>query len=164
MLLNVIRPLLEFSSPAWNPCLLRDINLLENVQRSFTRKVCILCNLPVACYSERLSILNLERLELKRLRRINLLEIFKLVHNFTVCSVRNSLQFYSYSTTRLTRGHRFKLILSRCNKNVFKHFFSNRVLPVWNYLPDCCFNSDILSVFKRKLCAVDLNVFLHGRL
>jgi ribonuclease P/MRP protein subunit RPP40 len=37
-----VRPVLECACVVWSPSLLQDINLIESVQRSFTRKVCIL--------------------------------------------------------------------------------------------------------------------------
>jgi hypothetical protein len=49
-----VRPILEYNSIIWSPHLSRDINLLERVQRSFTHKVCVLCNLPSLSYDERL--------------------------------------------------------------------------------------------------------------
>jgi ribonuclease P/MRP protein subunit RPP40 len=48
-----VHPLLEYASVVWNPWLLKDINLIESVQRRFTRKICILCHLPVVSYDER---------------------------------------------------------------------------------------------------------------
>ena len=63
-----VRPLLEYASVVWNPWFIQDIMLLllmlENVQRSFTRKVCAVCNLPALSCEERLSLFGLEKLEL----------------------------------------------------------------------------------------------------
>ena len=81
-----VRPLLEYACPVWNPNLLCDINLIENVQRVFTRKVFILCNMPVLSYDKRLRILGLERLELRRLH-FDLIELFKIVKHFTDSSI-----------------------------------------------------------------------------
>jgi hypothetical protein len=77
-----------YASVVWNPSLLKDINLIENVQRRFTRKVCVLCNLPVISYDERLSMFNLDRLEVRRLRT-DLVELFKIVNGYTSCHIYN---------------------------------------------------------------------------
>ena len=51
-----LRPLLEYASVVWNPWFVQDITMLENVQRSFTNKVCAACNLPALSYEKRLSL------------------------------------------------------------------------------------------------------------
>ena len=61
-----VRPILEYSSPAWSPCLKYHINALESVQRRFTKK---LPGLSELTYAERLSNLNLQTLEHRRLIR-----------------------------------------------------------------------------------------------
>ena len=154
-----VRPLLEYASIVWNPFLLQDINLIENVQRSFTRKVCILCNITVLSYNERLALFDLDRLELRRLH-FDLLHMFKIVHGFTVCGFFSDLHFAHSDNVYNTRGHRFKLHVNRTNKNIFKYCFINRVLPIWNSLPDICFISNLLSNFKRKLKHIDFSNFL----
>ena len=75
---SYLQPLLEYASPVWNPLLVKDINIIENVEHTFTRNVCALCNLPAMSYDERLSLFGLERLELRHLY-CNLLEMFKTV-------------------------------------------------------------------------------------
>ena len=42
-----VRPVLEYACIVWNSNLLQDNNLIENVQRRFTRNVYILCNIPI---------------------------------------------------------------------------------------------------------------------
>lgn len=59
-----VRPKLEYGSQVWNPCYQMDINNLEKVQRSFTKRVPGLCNMT---YLERLNILNLPSLKDRRL-------------------------------------------------------------------------------------------------
>ena len=60
-----VRPILEYSSVVWNPHLLCDINSVEQVQRSFTKRLFLNKNIT---YDERLSLLKLERLELRRIK------------------------------------------------------------------------------------------------
>lgn len=158
-----VRPLLEYASVVWNPWLLQDINVIENVQRRFTRKVCIICHLPVMSYDERLTLFNLERLELRRLRT-DLVELFKIVHGYTKCNIFNSLSFSCNNVCNTTRGHRFKLNTKRVNKNLFKYYFTNRIVRAWNSLPDHCFNTNLISTFKRNVCCVDLSDFVHEQL
>ena len=74
--------MLEYASVVWNPWLLQDISVIENVQRRFTRNVCIICHLPAVSYDERLTLFNLDRLELRRLRT-DFVKMFKIVHGYT---------------------------------------------------------------------------------
>ena len=60
-----VRPHLEYAVQVWNPSLRRDINLLEKVQRQFTRMIPRLRELP---YEERLRSLDLFSLERRRKR------------------------------------------------------------------------------------------------
>ena len=63
--ITYIRPLLEYNSVVWNPHKKDYISLIENVQRRFTKRI---PSLHLLSYSERLAMLNLEPLELRRLR------------------------------------------------------------------------------------------------
>jgi hypothetical protein len=59
-----VLPILEYSSVVWNPHFIIDIQNVEKVQRRFTKRILFRGGIT---YSERLSKLNLERLELRRL-------------------------------------------------------------------------------------------------
>jgi len=85
----------------WSPSLKRDIALLQQVQRRFTKR---LPGLKDHSYDERLKLLNLERLELRRIWS-DLLWCYKIV--FGLVHV-NKEEFF---TLRLnsTRGHPYKL-------------------------------------------------------
>jgi len=60
-----VRPLLEYNSVVWSPSLKRDVILIEQVQRRFTKRLCGYWDLP---YVERLKRLNLETLETRRIK------------------------------------------------------------------------------------------------
>ena len=59
-----VRPLLEYCSSVWSPSTVGNINKLESVQRSFTKR---LTGIHSLSYTDRLKALGLERLELRRL-------------------------------------------------------------------------------------------------
>ena len=67
---------MEYCSPVWSPVYKTDIRLLESVQRSFTRK---LSGMRLRSYKERLCLLGVESLELRRLK-LDLFTIYKIVH------------------------------------------------------------------------------------
>ena len=49
-----IRPLVEYCTPVWSPYRLGDIDLIEQVQRYFTRRLYIKCGIPYKHYVDRL--------------------------------------------------------------------------------------------------------------
>ena len=59
-----VRPHVEFAAPAWSPWLEGDIQIVENVQKRFTRMV---SGLKGSTYKERLQELGLLSLKSKRL-------------------------------------------------------------------------------------------------
>ena len=60
-----VRPLLEVNSVIWSPHYKQDIDLIERVQRRFTKRLPGYSNYT---YNERRTLLNLPSLELRRLR------------------------------------------------------------------------------------------------
>ena len=123
-----VRPILEYASPVWSPYLFKDIDLIESVQRRFTKSLKSLNKLP---YNERLRVAGLESLELRRLK-CDLCLTFSLLHG---------LVDFDYTTLfelrhgDRTRGHHLKLVVRSTKLNCFKYFFANRVVPAWNSLP-----------------------------
>ena len=63
---SLIRPILEYASSVASPVTIREVNILEGVQRSFTRRAFRRCNLPFPSYQERLNSCKLQTLELRR--------------------------------------------------------------------------------------------------
>ena len=87
-----VRPLLEYSTPVWSPRLCSDINKIEAVQRRFTKR---LFHGSELSYENRLKILNIQCLELRRIH-FDLIMCYNIV-NQNVLSFSN---FYSYSGLR----------------------------------------------------------------
>ena len=143
-----IRPILEYCSPVWSPRLLKDIRRIESVQRRFTKRIPHLENVK---YVDRLQILGLERLDVRRLKA-------DLVLTYKILFGHVDLDFDKYFTLATycsTRGHSYKLFVKRCHSSVRMHFFANRVIRVWNDLPITIDFSSI-SRFKYSLRSIDL--------
>ena len=140
---SLVRPHLEYCVQAWRPHLVKDIELLESVQRRATRMSPSLKGLT---YSQRLEALNLTTLETRRLRG-DLIQVYKIVKGFDDI---NSSKFFKFSETSL-RGHDLKLYKSRFNTNIGKFAFSNRIVDEWNLLSLGIISSNTVLNFKIKL-------------
>jgi len=55
------------------------------------------------------------------------------------------------NTDNRTRGHSFKLVKHRCNCEVRRHFFSERVINRWNMLDQDTISAETVNGFKSKL-------------
>ena len=97
-----VRPIVEYCSVVWSPSLKHDIDLIEKVQRRFTKR---LRGLQTYSYSERLQYLGLPSLELRRLH-LDLIFCYKIV--FGIVNVSFS-SFFKFSSVTNTRGHLYKL-------------------------------------------------------
>ena len=84
-------------------------------------------------YGERLRRLGLTTLEQRRFRG-DLIETYKIVTGKEKISC--SQFFTPYTSNYNTRGHCYKLTTTRCNLDLRKNFFSQRVVHHWNELPD----------------------------
>ena len=149
-----VLPMLEYASGAWSPHYLTDVSRVESVQRRFTKRLPGLAELD--CFS-RLAILDLDSLELRRLRH-DLILAYKII--FGHLDVDASL-FFTVRSDCVTRGHEYRLIASNHRIDARKWFFSHRIVDVWNSLPATakCFNT--LSCFERFLNNIDLSKFLQ---
>jgi len=69
---------------------------------------------------------------LKERRNVSdLIEIFKMAKNLSPIPLTT---FFELNTDNRTRGHSFKMVKRRCNYEVRRHFFSERVVNRWNML------------------------------
>jgi ribonuclease P/MRP protein subunit RPP40 len=140
---TLVRPHLEYCIQAWRPHLLKDINILEKVQRRATRMI-------VECkgkeYEERLEIVGLTTLERRR-TRADLIEVFKILGGNE--GIEESTFFRRYKAN--TRGHTMKLFKKGVNRDILKYSFANMVVDMWNGLPEAVINGGSVNIFKRGL-------------
>jgi len=50
-----------------------------------------------------------------------------------------------------TRSNKLKIYQDRVQYNLQKYFFSNRVIQIWNSLPDFVIDANNINSFKNKL-------------
>ncbi|MFZ2537611.1 MAG: reverse transcriptase domain-containing protein, partial [Oscillospiraceae bacterium] len=148
-----VRPILEYAPLIWSPYLHYLIDLVESVQRSFTKRLPGFAQLT---YTERLVNLNLQSLEHRRLL-FDLTMCYNIIHG---CSALSFGDFFAFSNKSTTRGHSLKLSAHLCKSNIRKHFFAVRVVPIWNSLPEKIVTSGTTRTFKKLISTYDFSMFL----
>ncbi|XP_058036648.1 uncharacterized protein LOC131197053 [Ahaetulla prasina] len=151
------RPILEYSSPVWNPYHISDINTIERVQKYFTRRVLHSSEYNKIPYATRFEILGLENLELRHLR-----QDLCLTHRIIYCNFFPVKDYFSFNHNNTRANNRFKLNINHFNLDCRKYDFCNRVVNAWNTLPDSVVSSQNPQSFNQKLSTIDLTPFLRG--
>lgn len=141
---TLVRPLVEYCTPAWSPHYNKDKCLLEKIQHRFTRMIPGFAKLS---YSTRLDKLHLWSLEERR-NRADLIELFKIQKGLSGISVHD---MFEPDTTGRTRGHSLKLRKHYCRLDLRKHFFSERVISKWNSLDEDTVAATSVNAFKTRL-------------
>uniref|UniRef100_A0A670ZKZ0 Fibronectin type-III domain-containing protein n=1 Tax=Pseudonaja textilis TaxID=8673 RepID=A0A670ZKZ0_PSETE len=126
-------------------------------KKYFTRRVLhssTRCRIP---YATRLEILVLENLELRHLRS-DLSMVYKIIH----CNVLPVNEHFSFNHNNTKAHNRYKLKVNHTKLDCRKYDFSNRVVNVWNTLPDSVVSSPNPKNFNLRLSTIDLTPFLRG--
>jgi len=141
---SLVRPHLEYCSPAWNPHYSKYKAMLERVQHRFTR---LFTKLKVMTYETRLKALKLWSLEERR-NRADMIEVYKLMHRFADIPVST---YFQIATDNCARGHTKKLVKSHCHIDARLCFFSLQVINRWNSLSQEIVDALSVNAFKRHL-------------
>ena len=129
---TMIRPLLEYASPAWNPFYKKDVYELQKVQKRALK----------------LSIAPIESVPLEqRQLEADLCEVYKYLSGLN----RNNPEHFFYQCSSNLRGHSLRLRKMYSRIEIRKHFFTNCVVDHWNKLPEEVITASSLNPFKKKL-------------
>ena len=147
---TLVRPHLEYSVQFWNPYLVKDIKLLENVQRRATR---LISGMKGLTYEEKLKECNLFSLSRRRLRG-DMIQVFKILKGIDKIDMKD---LGWELNERQTRGHNLKLVKHRSRLNLRQNYFTQRVVDYWNKLPIRVVSLSSVQSFK-----VALDEFMSG--
>jgi len=153
--ITYILPIFDYGSPVWSPCKLGDIDLLENVQRNFTKRLQGMHDLP---YEVRLVKCGLVSLELRRLRK-DLALCYQIVNGLIALDFNS---FFTADPNYRTRGNRQKLKIPKLSPaSARSNFFCVRIVPVWNALPDDIILCGSYHLFCKKIECFDFSSYLN---
>ena len=108
-----VRHNIEYGNVVWSPYTKKNINLIESIQRHYTKKIFGLKSLS---YEERLKALKLPSLTYRRMRG-DLIETYKILHQIYDPITTKNL-FTKIPDTSITRKHNsLNLTKFRANKN-----------------------------------------------
>ena len=141
---TLVRPLLEYCCPVWNPYLVSHVKSIEAIQRRATK---LICGSDLS-YEQRLDKLKWPTLELRR-KFLSLVQVYKII--FGLCDIDAAKYFDIVRESRTRSNHKFKLRPNYARTNYFKFSFFNRYINDWNSLPSDVLEAQSLSLFKKKL-------------
>ena len=144
LLISNIRPIIDFASQVWNTGFLGDVDLLESVQRRWTKQV---HNLSTLSYPDRLTNLNLFSTQ-GRLLRADLILCYKIFNNLSPIKPTDLFVMSPHSGGR---GHKHKIFVPHAHTEARKRFFTIRTIKPWNNLPSDVVDSTTLNKFKHNL-------------
>ena len=142
--ISYIRPMLEYGSPLWNLGYVGDTQMVERIQRRWTREVTSVAHLS---YEERLQALNLYSMR-GRLLRADLIYVWKIFNG--KCALKPS-DLFQLSLSQQTRGHPLKLQVPGTQRETRRRFFSCRVIEEWNALSSEAVTAPSINMFKSLL-------------
>lgn len=154
-----VRSIIEYNSSIWNLNLIKDIRKIESIQIQFTQKLCQKLNIKYSSYNHRLKILNLETLEIRRLKS-DLKLVYKIHNNLINLNIN---EFFTQSTLdnsyNLRRHDKYLKLPDLCKTTIRRSFFSLRIVKIWNKLPQYVIRSKSLPIFKDNLDSLELADF-----
>ena len=142
--ISLVRSQVTYCSMIWRPSLIRDITLIEQIQRRATK---FILNDYSSNYFNRLKQLNL--LPLMYIFELN--EIFFILKLLKYPSPSFNISDYiSFADGNTRSSMRGKMTHVRNNNNTSRHFFFNRIPRLWNALPPMDLSLSI-TTNKRKV-------------
>jgi hypothetical protein len=141
---SLVRPHLEYGASIWSPQWKKDILKLESVQRRATK----IESLRGKTYDERLSILDLPSLEVRR-RRGDLIQMYKIAKGKDIVNFHYPPKRFEHK--QASRRNNFRIRRQLTNSRIRHHFFTNRVSIDWNCLSQEIIDVDNINIFKNSI-------------
>ena len=144
---TLVRPILEYASPAWDPHTATNINKLEAVQRRAARFT-MGDYKTTSSTSQMISDLGWPSLQQRRVDA-KLTMVYKITHYLVEIPAATFL----HPSTTSTRGHTLKYLLPFCRTDIYRYSFFPSGIRLWNQLPEPIATATTLEGFKAGLMA-----------
>ena len=141
----LVRPHLEYASSVWSPYKKKDIEAIEKVQKRATKMLPKMQDTP---YEQRLKRLKLPTLKFRRMRG-DMIETYKILCGIYDGRVTSGL--FTLMENSTTRGNSLKIKKERCSRDIRKYSFTNRVVDLWNSLPEYIVKANSVHQFENRL-------------
>ena len=152
---SLVRPLLEYNPQVWNPYMVKDIAVLEKVQRRATKLVPELHDMP---YEHRLKSLGLYSLQHRR-QRGDMITVFKILN--AMVDTDKDKYCPPYISSQTTRSHNLKIKGKTSRTEVRRNFFTQRIVSPWNTLNSVTVESPTLDCFKARYDKERLSQYIN---
>ena len=149
---TLVRPLLEYCSPVWNPHQSTRTNQIEMVQRRAARFVLRRYG-RLDSPTEMLESLKWPSLHERRQDQ-SLTTVFKVVNNLTAID-KDSYFINQAGSTRRKHDQTFRRI--QCATDAYRHSFFPGIIQHWNALPEHVVSAPSLETFKARLALTRSN-------
>ena len=138
--LSLVRSQLVYCSQVWRPFQVKEIKLLEDVQRRATK---FILNDYTSSYKSRL--MKLKLLPLTMMYELNDVSFF--VKSFQQPSASfNIMDFVAFSPNNTRSGSHRKLVQQLARVNRSKQFYFNRLPRLWNSLPPINLSNNYVTI------------------
>ena len=113
------------------------------------KAVTMISGLQSMKYEDRLKELGLQSLEERRIR-YDMIQVFKLMHNYDDVDRRQFFQTAGEESVRVTRqsSDALNILTTRFRTEVRRNFFTNRVAEKWNKFPEYIKGAGNIKTFK----------------
>ena len=143
---SLVRPLLEYASPVWDPHTKQNIDQIEKVQRRAARYVSN-CYHRTSSVTTLLQTLGWRTLATRR-QEARLILFYKIVHGLVNISPPDYLLPFTRSS-RLHHMHAFQIPHSSSDYHLYSFF--PRTIRTWNILPAVIVSQPSLDFFKNQI-------------
>ena len=155
----LVRSRLEYCSSAWNPIYMKYNDVIERVQKKYTRMFFFKFGMQKAEYKDRLNHLKMRSLNSRR-KVTDEIVLYKILHKHMDTKLIDSISFYTHG--RQTRRNKSIFYTPTYTSNIVQNEPLHRMQDHHDkYFPGCDIFSETLHNFKASVLGTDLT-WLHG--
>ena len=142
---TLVRPIMEYASPIWDPSESTHSDLLESVQRRSARRI-------LHDFDPRSSVTSmLQKLELPTLKERRKIDKVAMMYRIQDNQININTDHVLKRPPRATRGQANKYFVPQSRSNTHLHSFFPSGIRLWNSLPSHAYSAQTLPCFKATL-------------